>query len=71
MLIALIDCLLYWLWLWAWERPSSGFNLMLVGLLVLVITGIMDLDRPRRGLITVSQASMVRLQGSTLHQVVP
>jgi hypothetical protein len=37
---------------------------MLVVLLVLVISGIMDLDRPRRGLITVSQASMIRLQSS-------
>jgi hypothetical protein len=43
---------------------------MLVVLLVLVITGIMDLDRPRRGLIRVSQASMIRLQ-SSLHQDVP
>ena len=42
-------------------------TMMLVVLLVLVISTIMDLDRPRRGLIKISQASMLRLQ-STLHQ---
>ena len=39
-------------------------------LIVLVITEIIDLDRPRRGLIRVSQASMIRLQES-LNQDVP
>lgn len=33
-------------------------------LIVLVITVIIDIDRPRRGLITVSQDSMVLLQES-------
>jgi hypothetical protein len=35
---------------------------ILAGLVVLVFTVILDLDRPRRGLITVSQSSMERLQ---------
>lgn len=39
---------------------------MLVVLLVLVITGIMGLDRPRRGLVNVAQTSMIRLQSSLL-----
>ncbi len=42
-------------------------TMMLVVLLVLVISTLMDLDRPRRGLIKVGQASMIRLQ-SNLHQ---
>lgn len=39
---------------------------MLVVLLLLVITGIIDLDRPRRGLVNVAQTSMIRLQSSLL-----
>ena len=35
---------------------------IMAGLVVLVFTIILDLDRPRRGLITVSQSSMERLQ---------
>jgi hypothetical protein len=42
---------------------------MLIVLLVLVISTIMDLDRPRRGFIKVSQTSMIRVQ-SSLHQEV-
>jgi hypothetical protein len=37
---------------------------MMTLLIVLVITEIIDLDRPRRGLIRVSQASMIHLQES-------
>jgi hypothetical protein len=39
-------------------------------LVVLVLTIILDLDRPRRGLITVSQSSLERLQ-EVLRQVQP
>lgn len=50
------------------EKCRHMFStMMLVVLLVLVISTIMDLDRPRRGLIKVGQASMIRLQ-SSLHQ---
>mgnify|MGYP000863737173 CR=1 FL=1 len=46
------------------RRRRFGANLVFALLVVLVITTILDLDRPRRGLIEVSQASLVRLQAS-------
>lgn len=45
------------------HRPSHA-TYILVGLIVLLVFVIVDLDRPRRGLIEVSQQSMVDLQQS-------
>ena len=39
-------------------------NTLFTILIVFVITTILDIDRPRRGLITVSQQSLIRLQAS-------
>lgn len=46
--------------------PTHEVLAEMVVLLVLVITGIMDLDRPRRGLVNVAQTSMIRLPSSLL-----
>lgn len=70
MLVALIAVLCVGYGCGLGENRHLFSTSMLVVLLVLVITGIMDLDRPRRGLIKVSQASMIRLQ-SSLHNDVP
>ncbi len=43
------------------HRPSYA-TYILVGLIVLLVAVIIDLDRPRRGLIEVSQQSLVELQ---------
>ena len=37
-------------------------NVLFAGIIALVLVIIMDIDRPRRGLIQVSQDSMLRLQ---------
>lgn len=44
------------------RRRRLGLNALLALLIVLVFTTILDMDRPRRGLIKVSQESLVRLQ---------
>jgi hypothetical protein len=45
------------------HRHTATTNILAI-LLIVVMTVIMDLDRPRRGLIQVSQNSMIRLHDS-------
>ncbi|MEW5764077.1 MAG: hypothetical protein AB1700_16435 [Bacillota bacterium] len=46
------------------RRRRFASNALFAVLIVLVLTTILDIDRPRRGLIKVSQDSLVRLQAS-------
>lgn len=49
------------------SRVSKG-SYILVGLIVVLVFIIVDLDRPRRGLIEVDQASLISLGEAVLHQ---
>lgn len=46
------------------RRRRLGSNMLFALLVVLVLTTILDIDRPRRGLIKVSQESLIRLQAT-------
>lgn len=46
------------------QQPRRGWNALFALLIVFVLTMILDIDRPRRGIITVSQDSLIRLQST-------
>jgi hypothetical protein len=46
------------------QRRRAALNVVFALLISFVLTAILDIDRPRRGLITVSQESLIRLQAT-------
>jgi hypothetical protein len=46
------------------QRRRVGSNLVFALLIALVFITILDIDRPRRGFITVSQESVIRLRAT-------